>query len=397
VLYEMLTSHKVFAGDSELSILEQVRNPKVGAPSKLVPSIPGEVDRITLKALDPERSGRYQTALEFQRDCEAVLKDQGWEPDIGAVVTFIDELAAGRAITAPAVSEQAPPPPVEPPSGTKPEAERPEEPEPVPSDVVAESVSMKMEDEKGRKGVGLWLWIAAAVVIAAAVGGWWFLLGPGAASFDHDASGKQGAVAVVPTMTPTPEPDVDDGLMDEAELLERAREVASAEMAKQEQELRERLEKEFPTPTPLPPTPTPTDTPTETPTETPTATPRPPTPTRVPPTRTPIPDTPTPTVREGDIVQPGPGVVAPVLLHRVDPEYPPIAQRAGISGEVVAQLLVGIDGRIEDVQIVEVSQTGVGFEKATEDAVLQWRYRPATKNGVKVRAWVRITVNLSLN
>ena len=58
--------------------------------------------------------------------------------------------------------------------------------------------------------------------------------------------------------------------MDEAELLERAREVASAEMAKQEQELRERLEKEFPTPTPLPPTPTPSDTPTETPTPSPT-------------------------------------------------------------------------------------------------------------------------------
>jgi protein TonB len=102
-------------------------------------------------------------------------------------------------------------------------------------------------------------------------------------------------------------------------------------------------------------------------------------------------------VNEGDIVQPGPGVVAPVLLHRVNPEYPPIAQRAGISGEVVAQLLVGIDGRVEEVQIVEVSQPGVGFERATEDAVRQWRYRPATKHGVKVRAWVRITVKLSLS
>jgi TonB family protein len=117
----------------------------------------------------------------------------------------------------------------------------------------------------------------------------------------------------------------------------------------------------------------------------------------VPPTVTPIPNTPTPSVREGDIVQAGPGVTAPVLLHRVDPEYPPIAQRAGLSGEVVAQLLVGINGRVEDVRIVEVSKTGVGFEKAAEDAVIQWRYRPATKHGVKVRVWVQITINLSLN
>jgi TonB family protein len=90
-------------------------------------------------------------------------------------------------------------------------------------------------------------------------------------------------------------------------------------------------------------------------------------------------------------------VVAPVLLHRVNPEYPPIAQRAGLDGEVVAQLLVGINGRIESVRIVEVSKTGVGFEKAAEEAVLQWRYRPATKNGVKVRVWVQIKINLSLN
>jgi protein TonB len=63
----------------------------------------------------------------------------------------------------------------------------------------------------------------------------------------------------------------------------------------------------------------------------------------------------------------------------------------------VARLLIGTDGRVEDVQIVEVTQTGAGFEKATEDAVRQWRYRPATKHGVKVRVWVRIKVNLTLN
>lgn len=102
-------------------------------------------------------------------------------------------------------------------------------------------------------------------------------------------------------------------------------------------------------------------------------------------------------VVEGDIVDAGPGVVEPVLIHRVDPEYPPIAQRAGISGEVVAQLLIGIDGRVEEVRNIEASKKGVGFERATEDAVRQWRYRPATKNGVKVRVWIQIKVNLTLN
>ena len=35
----------------------------------------------------------------------------------------------------------------------------------------------------------------------------------------------------------------------------------------------------------------------------------------------------------------------------------------------------------------------MGFETATEEAVRQWRYRPPTKNGVKVRVWVQIKSN----
>jgi protein TonB len=250
------------------------------------------------------------------------------------------------------------------------------------------------EGGDAKRGPGAWVWIAAAIVLAALVGGWWFLMGPGSRTNGAASAPTPVPTAIVLFKTPTPDAAA-DGLMDETELMERAREVAAAEMAKQEQELRERLEKEFPTPTALPPTATPTETPTETPppTETPT---RVPTATRTP-TVTPIPPTPTPVVREGDIVTPGPGVNPPVLIHQVDPEYPPIAARANINGEVVAQLLVGIDGRVEDVRILEVSQKGVGFEQATEDAVRQWRYRPATKHGVTVRTWVRIKVNLRLN
>ncbi len=39
VLFEMLTSGKVFAGDSELSVLEQVRDPIIPAPSSRNPDI----------------------------------------------------------------------------------------------------------------------------------------------------------------------------------------------------------------------------------------------------------------------------------------------------------------------------------------------------------------------
>jgi protein TonB len=66
------------------------------------------------------------------------------------------------------------------------------------------------------------------------------------------------------------------------------------------------------------------------------------------------------------------------------------------SGVVNLQVLVGTDGRVEEVRIINVSREGVGFEKASEDAVRQWRYRPATKNGVKVRMWLPVRIPFTI-
>jgi protein TonB len=97
-------------------------------------------------------------------------------------------------------------------------------------------------------------------------------------------------------------------------------------------------------------------------------------------------------VREGDIVAAGPGVIPPELIDRVDPRFPPAARHVRAEGEVQLQLLIGIDGSVEQVRILKVDRPGLGFEKASEDAVRQWRYRPATSDGVKVRMWVAIRI-----
>ena len=82
----------------------------------------------------------------------------------------------------------------------------------------------------------------------------------------------------------------------------------------------------------------------------------------------------------------------PLVLDRVDPKYPRIAERVRVNGDVAAEALIGPDGRVEELRILEVSHANVGFEEATEEAVRQWRYKPATKNGDKVRMWVQIRV-----
>jgi protein TonB len=181
--------------------------------------------------------------------------------------------------------------------------------------------------------------------------------------------------------------------MSEEELLEQARSVAAAEIVKQEEALRKRLEEEFPTPTPIPPTATPTET--ATPTATPTATLVPPTATPVP-TATPIPPSPTPAVREGDIVSPGPNVVPPYPIQKPTPEIPRRATIMTQNGVVEVEALVGIDGAVEDLRIISVDHPGFGFEEAAKAAIREWRYRPATKLGVKVRMWVTIRVPFRL-
>jgi TonB family protein len=387
----MLTSDQVFAGDSELTILEQVRNPDVDPPSSRNPEITGEIDRIVCKALEADRDARYQSARDMQRDLERVMRASGWSLDTAAVSTFVTELAAGLPITPIAVSSEpmdlatpAAPPPT-PPDGPEDasDAGSPDEPAAAaPEPIMTEETTTSA----GHAGHGrLWIGVGAVALVALLSGLAWILFGGGGGdeAAGPGSAGGAGPVVAFPSPTPTSTEDA---------LLERAAEIADAEVARQEAELRRRLEEEFPTPTPLPPTPTPTATPTVTPTPTATATPVPPTPTPVPPTPTPIPPTPTPSVREGDIVAPGPGVRGPVIISQVEPQYPPVARNLRLDGQVEARALIGTDGAVEEVEIVNSTRPGVGFEKATQDAISQWRYKPATKNGVKVRMWVTIRV-----
>ncbi len=391
VLFEMLTGQKVFSGDSELSILEQVRNPEVDPPSKYNPEVPPDVDAIVLKALEADREHRYQSARDFQQDLEKVLRDHGWSPGQADLAAFVKELFAGEpggAVAPPAAAAPPPPAPPEPPApepsaGPEPEpgepvAAPPEPPEEPPTPPEEDGGGPEEPGEPTRKKtpVALIAGVLALLAVAAVL------------FFVFRGGGQAPAVAVVPTPTPseptaTPTPS--------EELKQLIRQQAEALVASQEEEMRRRLEQEFPTPTPIPPTPTPTETPTPEPSATPTATPTI-TPTPVPPTPTPIPPTPTPSVREGEIVVPGPDVKAPVLLKRVAPSYPPVARRLKLSGEVRLRALVGTDGRVEEIQILKVSRQGVGFEKAAEQAVRQWVYRPATKKGVKVKMWIIVRV-----
>ena len=73
VLYEMLVGVPLFEGDTDMSVLESVREGDVLMPSARGADVPKRVDQIVLKALAKNPQERYQNASEFEKDLHAVL------------------------------------------------------------------------------------------------------------------------------------------------------------------------------------------------------------------------------------------------------------------------------------------------------------------------------------
>jgi TonB family protein len=87
-------------------------------------------------------------------------------------------------------------------------------------------------------------------------------------------------------------------------------------------------------------------------------------------------------------------VTAPAVLYRVDPEFSEEARKAKYQGTVVLTIEVGEDGRPRRFRIVR--GLGLGLDQKAMEAVAQWKFRPAMRNGRPVRAPATIEVNFRL-
>ena len=132
VLYELLTGERAFTGSSFASVIYKVIHSDLPPPSRLKPTLPGNLDALVAKACAKKKDDRYQTAGEFA----AALNH------------------AFSAITdAPRVAEPSP-----------------VQPDPIRTDDPSAAVAAAMT---GRK------WFAAVAILAAAAGfalAAWFLL-----------------------------------------------------------------------------------------------------------------------------------------------------------------------------------------------------------------------------
>ncbi|SMG64734.1 TonB family protein, partial [methanotrophic bacterial endosymbiont of Bathymodiolus sp.] len=69
-------------------------------------------------------------------------------------------------------------------------------------------------------------------------------------------------------------------------------------------------------------------------------------------------------------------------------KYPASAKKNGIKGYVVLSLLIDENGRVDQIQVLESSPTGV-FDEAALQGINAWRFEPAKYEGKKVKVWAK--------
>jgi serine/threonine protein kinase len=80
ILHEMLTTEKLFRGDTEFALMEKVRKAEVPLPSEFNRRVTPELDAISLKALAPNVADRYQTAAQLAADLDALIGGYRFDP-----------------------------------------------------------------------------------------------------------------------------------------------------------------------------------------------------------------------------------------------------------------------------------------------------------------------------
>jgi TonB family protein len=88
------------------------------------------------------------------------------------------------------------------------------------------------------------------------------------------------------------------------------------------------------------------------------------------------------------------GVVAGHIIKKVQPVYPQLAKAWRIEGRVRLGALIGKDGKIKELHVVDPA--GLGLEEEAARAVQKWEYQPYMLNGEPVEVETVVTVTYEL-
>ncbi len=96
----------------------------------------------------------------------------------------------------------------------------------------------------------------------------------------------------------------------------------------------------------------------------------------------------------GGVYKVGGGISAPQAISAPDPDYTEEARRAKKQGTCVLWLIVDSAGRPRDIKVVR--GLGLGLDAKALEAVRQWRFQPALKDGKPVDVEISVEVEFHL-
>lgn len=102
----------------------------------------------------------------------------------------------------------------------------------------------------------------------------------------------------------------------------------------------------------------------------------------------------TPTEKRPGVHAIGGGVMAPVPVFKLEPEYSEEARAAQLAGTVMLRVDIDPQGVARNIQVVR--SLGLGLDEKAVEAINQWRFKPAMKDGEPVTVAANIEVNFRL-
>ena len=90
----------------------------------------------------------------------------------------------------------------------------------------------------------------------------------------------------------------------------------------------------------------------------------------------------------------GGGISAPQAISTPDPVYTEEATQAKVQGTCILGLIVDAEGHPRDIRVVR--GLGFGLDQKAIEAVNQWRFQPAMKDGKAVNVQISVEVTFHL-
>ena len=90
-----------------------------------------------------------------------------------------------------------------------------------------------------------------------------------------------------------------------------------------------------------------------------------------------------------------PAQVNPRFTSALQPGYPPGMIREEREGLVVVRVLIGTDGRVKALESIKADAPAF-LEATRKQAISNWRFLPATRDGTPVESWREMTVRFQI-